>query len=251
MNHTFQGKSTHCTSCKKDMMAHTDLATCECCSNIGPVELKYGNLLMCVECQERDRLATEESANPIVQQKRVDAMNAAIEKSREIDASARIRTDLFNLNTVAIEELRAAILEDSTIINKPYAIAEELQKRFEHFSSLIFELNQKQIEYHSAQKAIQTYLNNMSNQLRKEEREKLKISDINYKPQPVKALKDPKVKAPRKSGKLDKAELRKYALELGVGEYTLQMVCVAQGITPEMAANKMRKALNEGKSEAN
>lgn len=255
MNHSFAASQTDtskCAVCKFTILDHTDMATCDCCSNIGPVEVRYGNCKMCEECRNRDDEATAHSANSVVQKQRVDAMNVAIEAAKKIDQSAKIRTDLFNASTVAIEEMRLAIVEDSAIINKPYALAEALTTRFEHFTNLIFELNQKQIEYHSEQKAIQTYLNNLANQLRKEEREKLKISDINYQPKPVKPLvdKSARVSKPRKS-KLDKAELRKYALELGISEFSLQMVCVSQGITPEMAANKMRKSIAEAKSEVN
>ena len=118
-----------------------------------------------------------------------------------------------------------------------------------HFQKVIFDANQAVIDATNNQKAIQVYLNNLANTLRAEEREKLKIQDINYQPTKVKPIKTVKPVTTRKPVKLDKAELNKYAMELGVSLFTLQMVCVSQGITPEQAANKLRKSINEAKSE--
>lgn len=179
MNHNFtplQTNASVCAVCRFDIIAHTDSATCQCCSNIGSVNVLYGNTLMCEECEARDKAITSTTANPAAIDIHTKGMNEFLKVAETIDQSAKISTDLFNASTIAIEDMRIAIDSDVAITNKPFALAESLTKRFEHFSNLIFELNQKQLEYHSEQKAIQTYLNNLANKLRKEEREKLKIA---------------------------------------------------------------------------
>ena len=247
MNHSFikSATSDKCAICKQDAMAHTDMATCQSCDRVGPVDLKYGNFLMCKECQDKEVIAERERMLPANQQARVDSMNAALQHSRDIDNSIQVRTDLFNAATVSIVELKSAIDTDDSIANKPYALAEELTKRFNHFKSVVFEMNEKIIEAGNQQKAIQIYLNQLANTLRAEEREKLKISDINYQPKPPTKVKS----VSTAKGKFDKKELEKYAQELGVAPFTLQMLVVSKGITVETAANMLRKSINEARSE--
>ena len=240
-----------CAVCKKDTLAHTDNAICDCCPNVGPVEIRYGTMLMCVECWTKEQAAQLANNTPEKQQERVNYLNVAIEAARAQDATIQVRTDIFNAATIAIVELKAAIDNDPNITNKPFALASELATRFEHFKAVIFQKNQEIVEAANQQKAVQVYLNNLSNQLRSEEREKLKLSDITYKPNaPKLKVATPKIKTTGGSKKLDKAELRKYAAELGIPEFTLQMLVVSKGLTVEAAANMLRKSIKEAKSEA-
>lgn len=228
---------------------------CEVCDNDNLiVTCHYGNMWFCEECWAKEITAEHMSAEN--QQKRVDAYKSSIESrvletSKSIDSAIQVTPDLFNAGTIAIVELKAAIEQNPEIINKPYALAEALTTRFNHFKTVIFEAQQAIVEAGNHQKAIQVHLNQLANSLRAEEREKLKIADISYKPNTVKPakLKSVSTTGTKKSGKLDKTELRKFASELGVSEFTLQMVCVSQGITPEQAANKLRKSINEAKTE--
>lgn len=271
MNHNFvesHDGTDKCAKCKFPSIAHGDEATCDCCPNKGKVEIRYGNMLMCQACWEKEQAAHAESMKPENQQARVDAMhirtnaamnaartdmlNNAMSASRRLDASVEVRSDLFNAATVAIVDLKKLIDENVEITNKPYALAEALTERFTHFKKVVFDANEAIIEATNNQKAIQVYLNNLANQLRAEEREKLKLQDINYKPgaiKPISTVKTVKVRA-ASSKKLDKKELDKYAKELQVSAFTLQMLCVSQGITPEQAANKLRKSIKEAQSEA-
>ena len=214
----------------------------------------YAGMIVCGNCYAIEMGLLKTNATPEKQQERVEISNnkmaIALEVSRAVDNAIQVRTDLFNAATTSIIELKAQIDGNADITNKPYALAEELTKRFEHHKQVVFELSEQIVAAGNSQKAIQIYLNQLANQLRAEEREKLKIADINYKPNPVKPVKTKSVKTTGTSKKLDKAELKKYATELGVSEFTLQMVCVSQGISPEMAANKLRKSINEAKSEA-
>lgn len=260
MNHPFVASLTNpnsCASCKKDMLSHTNEAICECCTNIGVVELYYGNLLMCAACKKRDDDATALSNDPVVQQTRVDTANGILEtiraesvvtKAIAIDNAITVRTELFNAETLAIEEVRKSILEDVLIVNKPLALAEFVKNRIENYQRVIFEMNEQvQIEYNK-QIATQTYLNNLANQLRKEEREKLKISDISYNPNPPKLAKEklPTVSKPKKV-KLDKALVAKIARELGIGSFMVETICTARGVTPEMAKLIIQESLDSAK----
>jgi hypothetical protein len=230
------------------------IGDCESCEKTDiEITLHYGNMWMCPECWEKDQRLTAENMTPEKQQERVnnhnDKMNIAIEAAKLLDNSISVRTDIFNAATIAIVELKKTIDADENITNKPYALAEILTNRFNHFREVIFEANETIVNSTNNQKAIQVYLNQLANQLHAEEREKLKIADINYKPGIVKPVKPAAIKTAKK--KLDKAELRKYATEIGVSEFTLQMLVISKGITVEQAANMLRKSINEAKSESN
>src|SRR6185295_4538378 len=219
MNHKFHpsfSDNTKCLKCKYTEIMHGDQAECEVCNNIGEVEPVYGGILMCESCLEREMARQLNNRSPEKQNERVKSMNEMIESSRSIDNSIQVHTDLFNAQTISIIELKSAIDNDESITNKPYALAKELSVRFAKFSSVIFEKNQEIIEATNKQKAIQVYLNNLANQLRIEEREQLHIKDVNYTPNLKKI--DGKKKI-RINKKIDKVELKKYAMELGVSEF--------------------------------
>lgn len=249
MNHTFTPSpidSSKCTLCKYDPIQHSESAECECCPNIGPVS-EYMSMLMCIDCIEKEKSLQNANTNQVSVTNRINQMNEFLASSRKIDESIQIRTDLFNAATTSIIELKSVIESDESITNKPYALAEELTRRFTHFKQIVFEKTQEIIEAGNQQKAIQIYLNELSNKLRAEEREKLKIADINYKPESIKSIKTKSIKT-NGTKKLDKVELKKYAMELGVSEFTLQMLVISKGITVETAANMLRKSINESKS---
>ncbi|MCI0617566.1 hypothetical protein L0244_31720 [bacterium] len=250
MNHTFikaLDGTDKCAKCKFPELSHGNEATCEVCPNKGPVEIRYGNILMCESCWIKEQTTLREIMKPENQQRRVDAMHAAMDASRSIDAKVQVREDLFNSATVSIIELKKIIDENPAITNKPYALAEELRNRFETFKRAIFEANEKVIEATNNQKAIQVYLNTLANQLRQEEREKLKLSDINYKPTEhhPRQTKAPTIRKPS----FNKIEIARYAKELGVSEFTLQMLCVAKGIPVEAAAKLLKQSLKVAKGE--
>jgi len=224
---------------------------CECCPNkVAERAIKVfgGNMRMCVSCHAKEIEAQIELQKPENQQARVDAMHNALEKAKAIDNAVSVRTDLFNAATVSIVELKQIIDTDESVENKNFKLAETLMERFEHFKSVVFEANESIVNATNNQKAIQVYLNQLANSLRAEERAKLKIQDINYKPKEVKPVKPRAIKTAK--AKLDKVELRKYAAELGVSEFTLQMIVVSKGITVEKAADMLRKNLKESISES-
>lgn len=235
------------------------IVECECCPNKvaeRAIKIFGGNMKMCVTCHAKELVAQADLQDPIKQEERLqnsndraNAIKTALEKSKEIDNSIEVRTDLFNADTVAIVDLKKLIDEDVTIQNKDFALAQTLMERFEHFKSVVFEASETIVQATNNQKAIQVYLNQLANSLRAEERAKLKIQDINYKPKEVKPVKPRAVRTAK--AKLDKVELRKYAAELGVSEFTLQILVVSKGLTVEQAANMLRKNLKESISESN
>ena len=228
------------------------IGTCEVCdTNDIIIKCHHGNMWFCDTCWSIEEKAQAENMTETKQQERVNdaslKVNDAIRQARMIDSSINVRTDLFNAATTSILELKSSIDSDDSITNKPFALASELMTRFGHFKNVVFELNQKIVDAGNQQKAIQVYLNQLANSLREDERTKLKIADINYKPSAPKSITIKAVKTTAK--KLDKVELRKYAAELGISEFTLQMIVVQKGITVEAAARMIRHSLNAAKSE--
>jgi len=247
MNHSFHPSLTDalkCAHCKFPEIQHGSSAVCETCNNVASVDIVYGNMLMCKDCQDKESKAYAESMKPENQQKRVDAHNLALESSRKVDASIQVRTDLFNAATTSIVELCQMIDNDSTIENKPYAKALELKTRFDKFQAVIFKANEEIVDANNNQKAIQVYLNQLANTLRAEEREKLKIADINYRPVAVKQVSPAKIK-PKK---LDKALVRKAAADLGITEFVMTQFILMSGGDLDKAVEKLKKSIAAAKS---
>jgi hypothetical protein len=236
MNHSFnpsQIDATKCQVCKWPEIQHTENAVCDACPNVGKVEPSISNkMLLCPDCWNK------EAQIPI---------NDVLVEAKKVDDSINLRTDLFNAATKSIMDIKQAIDEDETIENKNYKLAEILRDRFSHFKNVVFEAQQTIVDASNNQKAIQVYLNNLANQLRADEREKLKLHDINYKPATVKPARvttlKPKVK------KLDKVELRKVAGEFNIPEFFLQQVVVQANMTPREAAEKIMNDMAKMKAQ--
>lgn len=221
--------------CGHSEIDHTDMAECDYCEYVGVVEVTLDNSVSCPQC------FNEANVPPPI------AINEVLKQARLVDNLVEVRTDLFNSETISIMKLKEVIDADPTITNKPYTLANELITRFNRYKTVMFELNEKQVETSNKQKAIQIYLNQLANSLRTEEREKLKIHDINYR---IRAAKEPiKIKTIKASSKkLDKVELRKFAKELGVGEFTLQMIVIQKNLTIAQAAAQIRQSIATAKS---
>lgn len=230
---------------------------CEVCDKTDVIiSLHYGNMWFCKECWEKEVKHTETHMSPESQAARVNESNAkqialhevAVQTSRAVDNSIQVRTDLFNAATVSIINLKSEIDANDSITNKPYHLAQELMTRFEHYKQVVFEMQEKIVAAGNEQKAIQVYLNQLANTLRVEEREKLKISDISYQPTKIKPVKPASIKTTgTHKVKFDKVELRKCAAEIGVSEFTLQMLVVSKGITVQEAATILKKSIADSK----
>lgn len=241
-----------CSNCiSNEMRASLEIQKkehlCESCKK--NVETKFSNkywMWVCETC-----LADTDSMNIVhmsleQQDKRVAEgrefyKNRELERIKTVDQQVQLRTDIFNAETVAIVEIKTIIDNDENITNKPYALACMLSERYQHFKKVIFDLGEQQIEKQNQQRAIQTYLNQLADKLRIEEREKLKISDLSYTPTaPKLTISKPK---PRKT--FDKAELAKYAGECGLPLATFQMLCVQKNLQPKEMAESFLKITNQ------
>lgn len=220
------------------------LPECDYCDSTESLKQLDDNLV-CPNCEAKGIHRANQNAKLVGQGHDLSVnkpinINDVLRQSRDIDSSIKVRTDIFNAATVAIIDLKKSIDEDTTIENKPFTLATELVNRLNHFKSLIFGLNEQILEAQNNQQAIQRYMNQLANQLRADEREKLKIQDIHYNPGPPKKVTVKSIRLAKP--KLDKVELRKYATELGIPEFTLQMVVVSKGITVQAAAELISKS---------
>jgi hypothetical protein len=246
MDHSFipsQIDAVRCAKCKHPEIAHTDQAICESCNQQKTVEL-YIDMLFCAECIEKEKLAQIELKN--TEEDRIKTFNNTIDYSHEIDNAIQVRTDIFNAATISIVELKKAIDDDPAIDNKPYTLAQELSNRFKHLRSVLFEIDERKLQIANEQRAIQVYLNDLASKLRQEEKDKLKLQDINYQPK-TPTLKTPKAPAKKK---FDKVELRKFAAEIGVSEFTLQMIVVQKNVSVEEAAKQIKASLDAAKAKS-
>lgn len=215
--------------------------TCECCPNQGENYVKYMTMIMCPSCHAKELGLQKESAATaeIRVQEVKDVINPSLIKIQQIDQSIQIKSDIFNAETVAIVDIKKVIDEDTTIDNKNFTLAKIVNDRINLFKKAIFEKNEEIIELNNKQRANQIYLNNLANSLRMEEREAIKLADINYKPNQVKPVKSKPINLAKQ--KYDKTELNKYAQLIGVPASVIQMVCVAKNMTPEQAANSLKE----------
>ena len=229
---------------------------CEVCSAKGDW-FKHCAMYMCPTCRDKEMAlsaknkATESDRVSAAIEDTVARSNQSIIDAREskvvediakeipIDGSIQVRSDIFNAKTISIIDMKKGIDEDSSIEKKHFALALELRSRFLHLRKVLFDIDESRVSITNEQRSIQTYLNELSNKLRTEEREKIKLKDINYKPVVSKIAK-PRIAKKPKLPKFDKAELKRLASETGIPEFTLQTICVAKGIQPTEAADMLK-----------
>lgn len=212
----------------------------------------FMTILMCPDCLIKERAAQEELAANA--ESRVEqASESWRERAKKVDTTIQVKTDLFNAATVAIVELKASIDNDPTVEadKKNFTLAKILEERFLHLKTALFDLRQLELQASSEQRAIQSQLNELANKLRADELAQIKLADINYKPLAIAVAKTKIPKAPTTSKKLDKAELRKAALELNMpsAETLITMTCSARNCSIQDAVNILRKSTAEAASE--
>lgn len=239
MDHTFQpiyDNPTKCARCSYAELDHSDTATCEECGNTSRVD-EWCGMLMCAECINKDKMALAEHQAPEKQEQRL-SLSAQLERAKHEIIE---RADVFNADIPSLVAIQDAIDIDDTIPpeQKTFKKAEATLELFNHLKNVIFEINQTRDRAINVQRAAQQDLNQFASKLRIEEREKLKLSDLNYKPVSPKLSKPKAVRKP----KFDKAEIKKYALELGVPEYNLQTMVIRRGCTVEEAAKILKEML--------
>lgn len=224
------------------------IGTCESCAATGEIHI-LKNLSLCKSCFDRECAIIDQNGIRELESKM--SMYRDWKKSIEIDSTIQIRTDIFNANIISIAELKEQIEQDPEVTNKHFKLAEVLQERYTHLKQVVFGLRESASTIENQQRAIQSYLNDLATKLRADEREKLKLQSIDYKPAEPKLTKP---KAP-KITKVDKAELRQACAELStelgmiVSESTLQLLCVAKKMTLKEAIIHMRRTTKEVESE--
>lgn len=219
------------------------LPECDYCDETEGI-IRVGDSLTCPAHRNEPNLASsrEPEVAPI-------NVNEVLKQTKAVDATISVRTDLFNAETVAIDAIRAAIMADEGITNKPFALATAIHERYTKYKQVIFEHQQAISEETNKQRAAQIYLNNLSNQLRADEREKLKIQDINYKPRAVAMKVTPKAQRLVKT-RVDVKELRARAAELGIPEFTFKMILIQKHLTVQQAYEMFKANIAAAKAKS-
>lgn len=247
LDHPFTPSFTDTTKCARPNCGfakekHGKFAVCDACINVGVLTV-CNKMALCRECVSREVTATLPSVPVADLVPSSPLVNTVLQMSKDIDNSIKVSSDLFNAPTVAIVELKDAIDKDDSIPadKKHFKLAEVLLERFNTHKAAIFAMQQKIVAEHSNQRAIQQYLNNLAHKLQAEEREKLKISDINYKPEVVKEIK-PKVTKP-KAVKFTDKEIKAICAQLNVPEFHVRSTMMAQQCTLLEAASRVAQAM--------
>jgi len=204
---------------------------------------------MCPTCKDTEQKAEAESL--LHAEERVkESNNSFIERQaadmqKQLDTTISIRTDIFNANFPSIMDMKREIEADPTIENKIFAHAMAVRARFDQFKKVLFELDDAKAQINSNMHAMQSYMNDLSNKLKAEERAKLQLENINYKPASPKVPGTTKVKAPKApsvpKAKIDKHLLRVMAAALNLPEYVIQITCTSKNMTVEQACEHLQK----------
>lgn len=254
MDHQFiasAADANKCARCKFSKHQHGDNAVCDSCPHTGKLEA-FGDLALCRDCVAKEMKAALDYQRPELQEARLDAYKREqaeiLRMSREIDNSLELSSDLFNANTVAIEALKAAIDSDESIApeQKNFALATELKTRFHKHKDVIFAKQQEIMAEYNAQRAEHQYLNTLTNKLTANERARLQLENINYKPTPIN-IRTPKISKPKGLSKSElKAQVKHYANLLGEGyEFMIHTIMTSKGLNPEEAYNWIKKSIEE------
>jgi|SRR5688572_9049499 len=231
--------NTKCASCKYTQLDHTSGATCESCGNTGTCDISGPfnhpqSILLCMDCLEKEKKAVYEYQSPEKQEERINKHNELIKHARLNDKAIVQKTDLFNAQTVANIELKAAVDSNPEIINKQFAYCALLKERIEHFSNVIFDARKVLGEAAEKKKALEVEFSIQANKLRTEERQKLGAIDLNYVPSKPKTIKPTVKKTVEK--KFTQATVREAAAKFKVEREIIQMICVARNVDAETAA---------------
>lgn len=211
----------------------------------------YAGMIVCQSCYTLEQSALKKTQSPEAVAERHAA--STLERAQQVDYSIQVRSDIFNAETVSLHAIKEAIDTDDTITNKPYVMAEKVMERYKHYKDVVFELQQQAVEAGERQQATLRYLNNFANQLRVEEREKLKIQDISYQPKSptIKVAKIRNNASKMASTKEISVAVAEFNKELGVSifqPFQIKTMMLQKGATLSQVINDLRKSINEAKS---
>lgn len=206
MNHKFVKSelSNNCQQCGFNVIAHTSMATCSVCLERVSCDV-FDNQLACTSCIEILKLRkiepTEQAALTLeneVQEtiieaglikatnKPIDIIQEEIKQIEPIDGFSTAK-DFFNAETRAIVDIEAEIKANNALSTdeKTFELVRRIRERHTKFKQILFEAMSVQVEITSKQRAQQHYLNELASKIRKEEREKYHLADINYQPKEI------------------------------------------------------------------
>lgn len=238
-----------CGICKRAELDHTDTATCECCSNIGPMEIftipnTTVKMLMCPVCIEKEIVGQKELKENA--ENRIQESNLSMQQRLEqVKHEIIQQSDIFNAKIPSLIEIQASVDADDSIPadQKTFAKARAILDLFNHLKSVIIEANKVRDTALNIQRASQSELNTLASQLRQEERDKLKLQDITYKLTVPRLIKTAN-KVPRKiKVKFDLDELNRYATELQVPSSAIATMATKRGCTVAEAATILKGML--------
>lgn len=217
------------------------LGTCDSCpkENV-TLRMVAKNFHLCDECFAAHDAANKEieaTADERVQaQRNVD--NVYLNHVRQENAALRISSDIFNAKIKAISDLKKQIDEDPTIENKHYVLAQVLGERFAKLNDILFGLRKEVAEGENEQRAIQTFYNDLSKNLRESEREKIKLADLTYKPE----VRVEKVVKEKPKLNWDKTGIKVESMRTGIPEQLIQMICLQHNLHPAAAVLKLNES---------
>lgn len=193
--------------------------------DLGPCRI-FKTMVMCPGCLRKEL--------ELERQSRVDAQQRVEE--------LRTHLDVHNSHLASINQLRDTINADETIPqhDKHYALARSLDNRFKHLLSLQKDLNDQLKSALEEQKQLQVYYNELAKKLRADEREKLTIRDVTYKPI-IKTGPAPKPKQVVVKP-YDKNSVRDAARESGLPEQAIMIVCQSRNVSAVEAVRFIKGA---------
>jgi hypothetical protein len=207
----------------------TDKTECEICDYKGNNCKSYGTIIMCPECLAREQAGQKELE--VSAPERIEAVSKRVEP-------IGTRAEYFNNKTQSIIDRRKAIEADETIADKNWREAQELMDWLNETKQNLFNLKEQEEKETAAQNAIQVRLSQLANSLRIEQREALKLKDINYKPAEVKS-KSVKVSKPKQ---FDKVAIEAASKQYGIPAGVLQVICLTQKMTVDEAVKTFMNA---------
>lgn len=217
----------------------TDDTKCQCCdyvydmvkyqesernADFGPCRI-FKTMVMCPSCLRKEL--------ELERQSRMDAQQRVEE--------LRTHQDIHNSHLASINQLRDTINADETIpaYDKHYALARALDNRFKTLLGLQKDLNDQLKSALEEQKQLQVYYNELAKKLRAEERERLTIRDVTYKPIITKSAPKPKQVVVKP---YDKNSVRDAARESGLPEQAIMIVCQSRNVSAVEAVRFIKGA---------
>lgn len=216
---------TTCFSCRKETF----------CELINPQSTIY----RCLECKSKQENAEDKILTAAEDERK--AVLARLQKNgNQFETRLEVQTDIFNAQVISIHDLKLAIDADESVTDKHFTLAKALSDRFVLLQDLIVGARADILAAETKQRAIQTYYIELSKKLRQEERDKLKLRDLQYKPAEVKTVTPKKVS----TKKADKEEAIKVANESGVPLQVLMILALTKNLSYRDAAIEFKKMQN-------